>query len=310
VRPFITRPWRAGGLLLVAVVGVAGCARDAWPEPPAVDQAKYAQEYEQWRKNQRETAAYALPLVGAWPLAEGDTPFGSDPSLPIALPAKVGVAKAGVFRRTGQTVTVVPEPGAPLRAPDGSAVSKPIRVDDGTTVTIGSIHLSIFGGPPGFFVSGSDDEHPDLENLHIETYPVDPRWRVAARFDAFDTPRRVQIGTTRGGSEEMTASGELVFRLAGQESRLTALSEPGNDQFFVMFKDATNGKTTYSGYRILSPPIVKGGGWTVLDFNLASNPPCAYSRYTMCPLPPKENRLTIAVEAGVKRHPTAQGYSE
>ena len=77
-----------------------------------------------------------------------------------------------------------------------------------------------------------------------------------------------------------------------------------------MFKDDTNGTTTFNGYRMLSPQAVANGKWTVLDFNLASNPPCAYSKFTMCPLPPKENRLALAVEAGVKRHPTARGYSE
>jgi uncharacterized protein (DUF1684 family) len=75
-----------------------------------------------------------------------------------------------------------------------------------------------------------------------------------------------------------------------------------------MFKDQTNRSTTYVGYRILSPAAVGDGGWTVLDFNLASNPPCAYSPFTVCPTPPPENRLHVAVEAGEKRHPTANGF--
>ena len=61
---------------------------------------------------------------------------------------------------------------------------------------------------------------------------------------------------------------------------------------------------------MLSAKVVPNGQWTVLDFNLASNPPCAYSKFTMCPLPPRENRLALAIEAGVKRHPTARGYGE
>lgn len=72
-----------------------------------------------------------------------------------------------------------------------------------------------------------------------------------------------------------------------------------------MFKDATNGSTTFGGYRVLYVPRVRDGEWTVADFNMAGNPPCAYSPYTLCPLPPKENRMPVAVEAGEKRFAAA-----
>ena len=74
-----------------------------------------------------------------------------------------------------------------------------------------------------------------------------------------------------------------------------------------MFKDATNASTTY-GSRMLNPAVVAKGEWTVLDFNVASNPPCAYSQFTTCPLPPAENRLAVAIEAGEKRFPTGRGF--
>jgi uncharacterized protein (DUF1684 family) len=119
----------------------------------------------------------------------------------------------------------------------------------------------------------------------------------------------VQVSDVRGGAMNFLALGQLVFRLNEKEHRLTTFGEPGGGEFFVMFKDATNATTTYSGYRILTPAVVNGGEWTVLDFNLAFNPPCAYSRFTLCPLPPSENRLPTAIEAGLKRLPSAQGYS-
>jgi uncharacterized protein (DUF1684 family) len=297
----------AGGLPLL--VFVCACAGERWPEPPAVDRAQYQQQYEQWLEEQTDTARYALPLIGAWPLDEGDTPFGADASLPIALPAKAGVPRAGIFSRAGEMVTLTPAPGAPLQLEDGTAVTTPIQVGDGTAVRLGPVRLEVVNAPPVMFVSGTDTEHPDLQDLRIETYPVDDRWRVPARFDAFDEPRTVQIATTRGGAMDMAALGQLVFRIGGRESRLTALGEPGGDELFVMFKDETNGLTTYGGYRILTPKAVPDGEWTVLDFNLAQNPPCAYSPYTLCPLPPRENRIPAAVEAGVRRHPTAVGFA-
>ncbi len=71
-------------------------------------------------------------------------------------------------------------------------------------------------------------------------------------------------------------------------------------------KDRTNGSTTYGGYRVVKPQAVEDGGWTVVDFNFASNPPCAYSTFTTCPLPPPENRLPVAVEAGLKQLPSVR----
>jgi uncharacterized protein (DUF1684 family) len=296
---------------LVLVVCSAGCARARWPDPPPVDQAKYQQEYADFRKGQLETAAYALPLVGAWSLDEGDTPFGSDPALPIALPASGIIPRAGTFRRNGNGVTVIPATGTHLRREDGSDVAGAAPADQGPPLVIGSVHLEVFQLPPdAVMVTGRDDADPLLKNLQIETYPLDPKWRVAARFDAFEKPKVVPIASTRGPAHDQTAPGQLVFQMNGQQFRLTALAEPGSDQFFLLFKDETNGKTTFSGYRMLSAKAVPNGQWTVLDFNMASNPPCAYSKFTICPLPPRENRLALAIEAGVKRHPTARGYAE
>ena len=126
----------------------------------------------------------------------------------------------------------------------------------------------------------------------MDTYPPNQQWRLAARFDAFPSPKPIRIPDVRGGFMDLMAAGEQVFE--------------GSEQFFVMFKDPTNLTTTYTGYRILFPMAVEDNEWTVLDFNLAANPPCAYSRYTTCPMPPQENALKVAVEAGEKRYRLAQ----
>ena len=107
---------------------------------------------------------------------------------------------------------------------------------------------------------------------------------------------------------EFTAVGQLVFPLDGEERRLTALGTKDGRRFAVWFKDRTNGSTTYGGYREVRTQAVENGGWTVVDFNFAYNPPCAYSKFTTCPLSPPENRLPVAVEAGLKQLPSAKGY--
>ena len=298
---------RRSFFILAAVV--LGCGRDPWPNPPAVEKSKYEADYRAWRETQQGLASDVLSIVGIWPLHEGETPFGSDGTLPIVLPLSGPSGRAGVFRREGPAITVVPEQGSALRLPDGRPVKESIPVVD--DIWIDSLLLNVAdAGDDRRWLTARDMTHPAIgAPPALEAYPVDPRWRVAARFDAFESPKPVQVSDVRGGSMNFLSLGQLVFQLNGQEHRLTAFGEPGGGEFFVMFKDSTNLTTTYGGYRILTPVVVNGGEWTVIDFNFAFNPPCAYSRYTLCPLPPSENNLPAAVEAGLKRLPSAQGYS-
>ncbi len=272
--------------LVVAMLAIAGCSRDPWPEPPAVDQAQYQKDYDAWRAEQREGLSQVLPIVGIWQVKEGETPFGSDPALPIVLPAKQFSPRAGVIRRAGDDVRIVPEPA-----------SGPIEL------------IVTSAGDERRWLMGIDASHPAAKNPpELEAYPLDARWRVPARFDAFDKARPVRVPDVRGGEMESMATGALVFRFDGREMKLTAFGEPGSDDLFVMFKDPTNQSTTYRGYRILSPKAAKDGEWTVVDFNFAMNPPCAYSKFTTCPLPPPENKLPVSIEAGLKRLPAVEGY--
>ena len=176
-------------------------------------------------------------------------------------------------------------------------------------MSLGTLRLSVIPMPDGRqFVSASDHAHPLLKDFpKVQTYAVDRRWRVSARFDAFEQPRTMQIDDVRGGRMEYPAVGRLTFRIGGQEQQLTAFQFPDSPEFFVLFKDETNASTTY-GFRLIGAPVVHNSEWTVLDFNVARNPPCAYSPYTTCPLPPAENRLAVAIEAGEKRFPTGRGF--
>jgi uncharacterized protein (DUF1684 family) len=294
----------AFGVMLLGLC--VGCARQQWPEPPAVDQAQYQRRYETWLAEQQDTARESSIIVGIWPLPEGETAFGSDRSLPIVLPASVP-ARAGIFRRTGEKLTVSPAPGVALLGDDGMALAPSSEAP--YEMTLGSLHMSRIAMPDGRqFVDASDDAHPLLKDFpKVQTYPVDRRWRVSARFDAFEQPRTMQIDDVRGGRMEFPAVGRLTFRIGGQEQQLTVFQFPDSPEFFVLFKDATNASTTY-GFRLIGAPVVHNSEWTVLDFNVARNPPCAYSSYTTCPLPPAENRLAVAIEAGEKRFPTGRGF--
>jgi uncharacterized protein len=294
---------------LVIAALIAACSSEGWPSPPAVEQAKYQADYHAWRETQQALVSDVLSIVGVWPLEQGETAFGSDTALPIVLPLSGQPNRSGVFRRDGAMISVVPSPDSALKLPDGRPVREATALEQ--ELWIESLSLSVVdAGDDRRWLTARDLKHPAITNPPaIELYPLDAKWRVSARFDAFASPKAVQVSDVRGGAMNFLALGQLVFRVNEQEHRLTAFGEPGGGEFFVMFKDATNLTTTFGGYRILTPAIVNGGEWTVLDFNFAFNPPCAYSRFTLCPLPPPENKLPAAIEAGLKRLPSAQGYS-
>jgi uncharacterized protein len=292
------------GVIVICVS--IGCSRQQWPEPPAVDQAEYQRQYQTWVGEQQDVARESSIIVGIWPLLEGETAFGSDRSLPIVLPASAP-ARAGMFRRTGEKLTVSPAAGVDLLGDDGQPIAVASEVP--YEMALGTLRLSVIPMPDGRqFVSASDHAHPLLKDFpKVQTYPVDRRWRVSARFDAFPEPETMLIDDVRGGRMEFPAVGRLTFRIDGQEQQLTAFHFPDGPDFFVLFKDATNASTTY-GFRMIGAPVVHNSEWTVIDFNVARNPPCAYSQYTTCPLPPPENKLAVAIEAGEKRFPTGRGF--
>ncbi len=138
-----------------------------------------------------------------------------------------------------------------------------------------------------------------FQGLHY--FPVNAKFRVEAEVLPDSTPSRVTVVDTNGWSRPAWKYGQVRFRLEGQELALRLWlfkPDPGpEDQFFIAFRDKTNGDESYGGGRYLDLPFVKSGR-TILDFNLAYNPSCAYNTGFACPIPPPENRLPVAVRAG------------
>ncbi|WP_329550831.1 DUF1684 domain-containing protein [Streptomyces sp. NBC_00696] len=147
--------------------------------------------------------------------------------------------------------------------------------------------------------------HPDAplrtEFAGTPAYAPDPRWVVQGRYTAFDAPRPTTVGAAVEGLEHVyDAPGRVEFELDGQSLALTAFPGRGPGGLMVLFTDATSGVTTYAANRSLTLPAPDANGTVVLDFNRATNLPCAYTDLATCPLPPAENRLPVSVEAGQK----------
>lgn len=130
-------------------------------------------------------------------------------------------------------------------------------------------------------------------------YEPDPKWVVPARFVPFDEARATTVGAAVDRIEHVyDAVGRLEFTLDGQDLALTAFAADVPGRLLVLFTDATSGVTTWAANRSLPVPPPDADGTTVLDFNRATNLPCAYTDLATCPLPPAENRLPVAIEAG------------
>jgi len=152
-----------------------------------------------------------------------------------------------------------------------------------------------------FAVRIKDPENPARKAFHgVPRFPVDPALRVVADFEPYATPQVRAIPTVLGTTEAMTAPGLLRFKVGGQERTLEPLLEdPDHPELFLIFRDTTSTQDTYPAGRFLYAEMPKDGK-VVLDFNKAENPPCAFTLFATCPLPPKQNQLDIPIRAGEK----------
>jgi uncharacterized protein (DUF1684 family) len=142
----------------------------------------------------------------------------------------------------------------------------------------------------------------------LEYFPLDTALRVQARLVPHASPRTVRILNVLGQTEEYASPGMLEFTIAGRPYRLAATYE-GRDtsQYFVIFRDETRRTTTYPAGRFLYAAPAGTNGYTVLDFNRAFNPPCAFTAFATCPLPPAENMLGVSISAGERRYAGPHG---
>ena len=133
----------------------------------------------------------------------------------------------------------------------------------------------------------------------VPAYTPDLRWRVTGTYRRFETPRSTRVDAAVEGIEHIyEAPGEVVFELDGETHSLTAFNGHAEGTLNFLFTDATSGKTTYAANRSLAVATPTEDGIVVLDFNRAVNLPCAFTDLATCPLPPAENRLAVAIEAG------------
>lgn len=302
-------------LVLLTLLGLAACTREApAPEPPAFDEAAWRQEISEWQAKRQEGMSDPegwRALVGLDWLEPGETTVGGAPENDVVLPTENAPPRVGTF-----TVEPGTDDGAPkvrfrpTQGVDVTANGEPVRdeiplatdlEDDTTVLEVGSLTLHVIAREEDdetrLAVRSRDRQHPRLEHPpELAYYPLDPAWRFEARFEPYDPPREVPIVNVLGMTSDETVPGALVFDKNGQEHRLDVLDS--GDELFVIFGDETNCEGTYCSGRYLYTAKPAEGDTVVLDLNRGYNPPCAFTDFATCPLPPPQNKLPLAVTAG------------
>ncbi|WHO94411.1 DUF1684 domain-containing protein [Xanthomonas campestris] len=304
------RGWLLG--MLVAV-GVLGCGREAPPAPAPVALDKtFLADNAAWREA-RLTELRApdgwTSLVGLHWLSLKAHYIGRSADSGIRL--AVGPPKMGMVSSERDAVWFVPERGAALTV-GGKPLTGKIRFqsdidpqptligfDDGKGV------LSLIHRGDRYALRVKHADAPSRTGFAgLEYWPIDPSWRIQARYVPNNVGKTIPIVDIVGISSEQPNAGAIEFERDGKTYRLEAIGEPGRPMF-VVFADRTSGHGSYSAGRFLDLEAPDASGHVVVDFNRAINPPCAFTPFATCPLPPPENRIDLAVSAGEKAYKAA-----
>jgi len=281
---------------------LAGCAGEPAPAPVYIDEIKA------WQRERSERLRAEdgwLSLVGLHWLDEGDTAFGSDPASPIRLDAEGIPPLAGLFSVRGTEVRLIPAADVQLTINGEPVVDGVLRDDSAGSpdlIRLGRLLFHVIRRGDRVGVRVKDPEGAARVGFRgLEYYPTDPGYRVEARLERYAEPKRIEISTVLSTTEERESPGRLEFRLRGEALSLEPLLEgDGGSTLFIIFQDATSGRETYGAGRYLY--ATASGDRVVLDFNKAYNPPCAFTPYATCPLPPRGNRLKLPVQAGERAY--------
>ena len=285
----------------LGVVGVLALALVAAQLPPEAYQA----EIQKWRED-RETRLKSdtgwLTVVGLFWLKDGENRFGSDRKVCDVVLPPTAPPVVGDFVLQGGKIVVKVQSGATVTSA-GAAVTememKPDSAGEPTILALGDFSMFVIerGGKYAIRVKDKNSKmRKDFTGL--KWYAVKPEYRITAHFTPYEPAKPIAIPNILGQKENLASPGYVTFTLAHKKIRLEpVLEDPDAKELFFIFKDLTAGETTYPSGRFLYADLPVEGK-VVLDFNRAYNPPCAFTPYATCPLPPPQNKLGIRIEAG------------
>jgi uncharacterized protein len=302
---------RAARLTLIALLLVL------LPAPAASQESSWQKENAVWREQHKADLLKPdgwLSLVALEWLQPGDNSVGSAPDNIIHLTS--GPAHLAILHLERETVTLNPPAGG---FPPGffveGAPAKPqaLRAEANQDklsphLIIGTLNMYVIRREARFALRVKDSHSPAITDFHgLKWFEPDPAFRVIARWIAYSPSKTITLATLVGTTYDQPVPGAAEFSLAGKAFRLEpVLEDPAVAKLFFILRDTTSATTTYGACRFLYTGFPSNGldkpGELVLDFNRLENPPCAYTPYSTCPLPPPGNRLPIALPVGEQRY--------
>jgi uncharacterized protein (DUF1684 family) len=294
---------------MLAVVIVLSCGGG---EEKQDEQLTFEMDEIRWREERgwsmMSTTSW-LTIAGLFWLEEGENTFGTGAVNAIRLPEGSAPAEAGVFELREGIIRVIPADGVAITM-KGTAIGETQLTSDGAgkpdIIALNDLKMWVLMRGDRYAIRLRDFNAPRLKNFKgLEFFPIKEEYRIRGEYHPFPAPRQVMVPTIIGTEAVMVSPGYITFGLAERHLRLDAF-EAGNDpnKLFIVFKDRTSGAETYGACRFLTAEILDDDG-VDLNFNRAHNPPCAYTPYATCPLPPRRNELSVRIEAGEKMYGTA-----
>jgi uncharacterized protein len=269
-------------------------------------QIKYKKEVEKWRsehESELKSENSWFSLAGLFWLKDGVNTIGVGEKYDIQLTKNFKNGKFGEILFENNTATLKVENGVEATT-DGILISEMVLISDAdgkqTIVKTGSQTFYVIKREDKFGIRLKDKNNQARLNFKgLHWFLIDAKLKVTATFEPFSEPKEVLIPNMLGGNFKMKSEGILKFKLNGKDFSLQPVEEDG--KFFIIFRDLTSKTETYGVGRFLYAEKSKDNK-IILDFNKAENPPCAYTTFATCPIPPMQNRLKIAIKAGEKRY--------
>ena len=290
--------------LLLTVL--AGCT-----SPPPPPDPEHVQEIEEWREGrvtrlQSETGW--LSLVGLHWLEPGENRFGTGGDNEIVLPEGTAPALAGTFVLEDGRVRLRAEPAAGLTIEGEPVTERELAADISGSpdiLRVQDLYLHVIQRGEQIGIRVKDPNSPVLRDFHgLDYFPINGEYRMQLPLQRYETVREIAVPSVLGTSQPMLALGFVEFELEGRPWKLIPVVYKLDDpDLFFIFGDLTNGKESYGAGRFLYGQLGEND-MVALDFNKSYSPPCVFTPFATCPLPPKENRLTLRIEAGEKTYST------
>ena len=281
---------------------VFGCQKTA------DEDAQYIAEINRWHAQRIERLKKPdswLSLAGLFWLNDGKNSIGSAENNDIVFPNDAP-PRIGIVTVRDSIITFTAEPGVTVLVNDSAVQTLQLQSDaDGspTKLQVGHYQWYIIKRDNRYAIRLKNFNHPNFSTFNgIDRFPVDKKWRVKAKFIPYTPPKELSIANVLGSEEKELCYGALAFEIDGKSYRIDPIGNMDDEEWFIIFGDATNGKTTYGAGRYIYIPKPDENGITYIDFNKAYNPPCVFTEFATCPLPPPQNKLPIEVTAGEKNY--------